>query len=145
MVSRRFAYRCEFIFFIMRNIISTGIKLALHLHDFLRGKVYLRLITFAPRPPGSFIQRHRISLIWISSYIPQYPLKERSFNVLVAPREHFHSHAQPQPQPIAIQSSLCHRQLFWYPQQASSKLEMRGGFITFQLMTILEGSRAYFK
>jgi hypothetical protein len=88
-----------------------------------------------------FIQGSLMYLIWTSKLHSTVSLKKRSFNVLVAPKEHF----------IAMLNRNLNLQRFKvlfvtgnYSGVLSrlhrrfTELEIRRGFTTFQLMTILE-------
>jgi hypothetical protein len=74
---------------------------------------------FYPKAPRVFNMDFELHPTGIS-------LKERSFNVLVAPREHFIAMLNRNLKPTAIQSTLCYRQLFWHPQQATSEVHGAG-------------------
>ena len=90
---------------------------------------------------GYFILWPQEQVLWTSSYIPTVSLKERSFNVLVAPREYFiamlNRNLDLQRYKVLYVTgnfsgilSRLHRRF--------TELEIRRGFTTFQLMTILE-------
>jgi hypothetical protein len=97
--------------------------------------------TFTPHTVWAFILSLYEYLAWTSSYIPQYSTQREVVNVLVAPREHFivmlNRNLNLQRYKVLFVTgnysgilSRLHRRF--------TELEIRRGFATFQLMTILE-------
>jgi hypothetical protein len=87
---------------------------------------------------GFYPKAHRVSSMDFELH-PTVSLKGRSFNVLIASREHFISMLNRKPELAAIQGSFCYRQLLRHFKSAASEAHGDGDKKRFQSNVKIKG------